>query len=410
MNILIVNTFHFFGGGDSTYTFNLADMLQQKGHEVAFFAMQDGRNLPDPNSDFFVNHIDFKELNQSKSIFTGFKVASRVIYSRETRKKFAKVLDRFQPDIVHLQNIHGHIGPSVIFEAKKRNLPVVWTLHDYKMVCPNNHFSIDTTGEICEACRRNKYYQAIIKRCKKGSILASIMASIEAYAHRLMHLRERVDLFLTPSVFLRTKLLESGFSPSRVVHLPLFLPDEMFHGNIKDKGYLLFMSKLDPIKGIFPLLEACARVPKVNFIFAGCVEETVERHVQQVLPKNANYVGMKHGNELRKLLLGARAVILPSLWYENQPFTITEAFATGKPVIASDLGGMTELVQHDERGLLVQPGNVNALVEAIQLINRHPEKTRQMGRKAQDYARKEHGAKNHYQRLMQIYNNIIERE
>lgn len=410
MNILIVNTRHFFGGGDSTYTFNLADVLRQKGHEVAFFAMQDGRNLPDPNSDLFVSHIDFKELNQSKSIFTGFKVASRVIYSRETRKKFAKVLDRFQPDIVHLQNIHGHIGPSVIFEAKGRNLPVVWTLHDYKMLCPNTHFLIDTTGEICEACGLNKYYQAIIKRCKKGSILASIMASIEAYAHRLMHLRERVDFFLAPSVFLRTKLLESGFPPSKVVHLPLFLPDEMFHGNIKDKGYLLFMSKLDPIKGIFPLLEACARVPKVNFIFAGRVEETVERHVQQVLPKNANYVGMKHGNELRKLLLGARAVILPSLGYENQPFTITEAFAAGKPVIASDLGGMTELIQHGERGLLVQAGNVNALNEAIQLINRHPENTIKMGKNARKFVEEKFNSEKHYQELMKIYQMAMQKK
>lgn len=110
MRILLANTRHFYGGGDSTYTFNLADVLRQKGHEVAFFAMQDVRNLPDPNSDLFVSHIDFKELNQRKSIFTGFRVASRVIYSTEARQKFAKVLDRVQPDIVHLQNIHGHIS------------------------------------------------------------------------------------------------------------------------------------------------------------------------------------------------------------------------------------------------------------------------------------------------------------
>ena len=407
MNILIVNTRHFFGGGDSTYTFNLADVLRQKGHEVAFFAMQDGRNLPDPNSDLFVSHIDFKELNQSKSIFTSFKVARRVIYSRETRKKFAKVVDRFQPDIVHLQNIHGHIGPSVIFEAKKRNLLVVWTLHDYKMVCPNTHFLIDTTGKICEACGQNKYYQAIIKRCKKGSILASIMASIEAYAHRLMHLRERVDLFLTPSTFLRNKLLESGFSPSKIVHLPLFLPDEMFHGNIKDKGYLLFMSKLDPIKGIFPLLEACARIPKVNFIFVGYVEETVERHVQKVLPKNANYVGMKHGNELRKLLLGARAVILPSLWYENQPFSIIEAFAAGKPIITSGLGGMTELVKNSKGGLLVSPGDVQALAEAMEWIATHANQAKEMGQVARVYAMREHSVQKHYGRLIQIYERVL---
>lgn len=408
MNILIVNTRHFFGGGDSTYTFNLADMLRQKRHEVAFFAMQDGRNLPDPNSDLFVSHIDFKELNQSKSIFIGFKVASRVIYSRETRKKFAKVLDRFQPDIIHLQNIHGHISPSVIFEAKAREIPVVWTLHDYKLICPNTHFLIDTTGEICEACDRNKYYQAIIKRCKKGSILASIMASIEAYAHRLMRLRERVNLFLTPSVFLRTKLIARCFSPKKVIKLSYLLPDEMFNCVDSDEGYILFLGKFVPIKGIYPLLRACYLTDRVRLIMAGRIEEPLLRPLYSLIPSNAEYVGMKQGKELRKLILKARAIVVPSLWYENQPFSILEAFAAGKPVIASDLGGMTELVKNSHGGLLVPPGDVQALAEAMEWMTTHAKKAKEMGKAAREYALREHSAHKHYERLMQIYKRVLD--
>lgn len=407
MKVLFVNTRHYYGGGDSTYTFNLADVLRQKGHEVAFFAMHDERNLTDSNSDLFVSHIDFKELNRRKSIFTGFKVASRVIYSAEARQNFAKALDRFQPDIVHLQNIHGHITPSVIFEAKKRNLLVVWTLHDYKMICPNTHFLIDATNEICEACGNGRYYQAVLKRCKKGSLLASVMACVEAYAHRIMGLRNLPDFFLTPSAFLRNKLIERGFSPDKVIHVPLFLPDEMFNNGGHDGGYLLFIAKLDPLKGIYPLFEACRQVPEVRLKIAGRADDIIAAKLPSLLPPNAEYVGMKQGDELRKLLLGARAVVLPSLWYENQPFSITEAFAAGKPVIASDLGGMTELVKDGERGLLVPPGDVEALAEAMEWMVTHPEEANDMGKKARLYAQEEHAAEEHYKRLLQVYERVV---
>jgi glycosyltransferase involved in cell wall biosynthesis len=158
MRILLVNTRHYYGGGDSTYTFNLAGVLRAHGHEIAFFAMQDGRNLPDPNSDLFVSNIDFQELNKNKKLLNGLRVVTRVIYSREAREKFIQILKRFRPDIVHLQNIHAHITPSVILEAGKQGIPIVWTIHDYKLICPNSHFLIDATGEICEACGKGAYY------------------------------------------------------------------------------------------------------------------------------------------------------------------------------------------------------------------------------------------------------------
>ena len=407
MRILLVNSFHFYGGGDSTYTFNLANLLRSKGHKVAFFAMQDKRNIPDSNSDLFVSHIDFKELDRNKNLLTGLRVMRRVIYSTEARKKFSQMLERFHPDIIHFQNIHAHITPSVIFEAKKHGLPVVWTLHDYKLVCPNSHFLIDKKGKICEACSRNLYYQAIFKRCKKDSLLASAMAAIEAYAHRIMGLRNIVDFFLTPSVFLRRKLIDRGFPLEKVKHLPLFLTGDMFHDVNEDEGYLLFLGKLDPIKGIYPLLKACQNEEKIHLALAGRAEAPLINKLPEILPSNAKYVGIKHGDELRSLILRARAVILPSLWYENQPFSIIEAFAAGKPVIASDLGGMTELVKNSKGGLLVQPGNVQAIAEAMKWMATHGQQAKEMGQAAREYSMREHSAQEHYKRLMQIYDMVL---
>jgi len=407
MRILLVNTRHFRAGGDSTYTFNLADLLSSKGHVVAFFAMQDKRNIFDPNADIFVSHIDFRELNKNKNLLTGLRIMRRVIYSTEARKKFRQLLERFHPDIIHLQNIHAHITPSIIFEAKKRSLPVVWTLHDYKLVCPNSHFLIDAKGEICEACSRNFYYKAIFKRCKKDSILASAMAAVEASAHHIMGLRNMVDFFLAPSAFLRNKLIDRRFSPGKVKHLPLFVPDNMFNKGNKNKNYLLFLGKIEPIKGIFPLLNACKQAPEINLVIAGLVREPLASQLLKMLPPNAKYVGMKRGNELRRLLFESSAVVLPSLWYENQPFSIIESFAAGKPVITSDLGGMTELINNSKGGLLVPPGDVQALAEAMEWIATHAKQANQMGQAAREYAMREHSSQKHYERLMQIYMSVL---
>jgi glycosyltransferase involved in cell wall biosynthesis len=202
MRIILVNTRHYFGGGDSTDCFNLAELLRAKGHSVAFFAMSSRANLPDSNEDLFVSHIDFRAISHRMHPANCYRVLSRVIYFKEARDKFEKLIDRFRPDIVHLHNIHGHISPSVIFAAKKRGLPVVWRLHDYKLICPNSHYLVDATEEICEACGQGRYFQAIFKRCKKNSFLASAMAAGEAYLHQLMGICSKVDFFLPPSIFL----------------------------------------------------------------------------------------------------------------------------------------------------------------------------------------------------------------
>ena len=407
LRILLVNTYHFYGGGDSTYTFNLAELLRSKGHKVAFFAMRDERNLPDPNSDLFVSNIDFRDLNKSHGLTNGVRVLTRVIYSREARQKFSEIIDRFSPDIIHLQNIMGHISPSIILEARKRKIPVVWTLHDYKLICPNTHFLIDTTGEICEACTGGRYYQPVLKRCKKGSLLASSMASLEAYAHRFMKVREQIDAFITPSRFLRSRLITEGFNPTQVHYLPHFLSENMFQASFKNGNYLLFLGRLTPIKGIYILLEASQMVPEIRILLAGRVEEPLKSTMTEIMPDNVEYMGVVHGEELRHLLANSTALVMPSLWYENQPFSILEAFAYEKPVISSDLGGMKELVVHQERGILIPPGDASALAEAMLSIAESPREVFRMGANAREYAVAHHHPNVHYRQLMDIYAQVV---
>jgi glycosyltransferase involved in cell wall biosynthesis len=406
MKILFANSRHFYGGGDSTYTFSLAGLLKQHGHDVSFFAMEDDRNLDDPNKDLFVPFIDFRKLNQKKSLSTGFRVLGRAIYSHEARQKFSILLDRVRPDIVHLQNIHAHITPSVIFEAKQRGLPVVWTLHDYKLICPNSHLMVDVTGELCEACVGGSFLRAALNRCKKGSLLASGMAAAEALAHRFMGVKKNVDAFFAPSRFLVRKLRQGGFT-NGVHHVPLFIDYKSFQLADKDDGYILFFGRLDPIKGIYTLLEAAKKIPNVRIVCAGRIHEAEETRIKTQLGNGVEYVGFKTGEELRKLIRRCRGVAVPSLWYENQPFSILEAFATGKPVIASDLGGMSELVAHMERGLLVKPKDPEHLAKAMTWLAEHAAEAQKMGLAARTYVERAHSPDSHYEKVTGIYSRLL---
>jgi hypothetical protein len=166
-------------------------------------------NIPCEDEKYFVDYIDFREANDNKNLSTALSVVSRSIYSIQARENIARLLDRAKPDVAHLQNIHGHITPSIIFELSARSIPMFWTLHDYKLICPNTHLL--SHGHICELCKGSAFYQCLLNRCKKDSYSASLVATVEAYAHRVMHFRDNIDGFISPSNFLRTKFLEFGW-------------------------------------------------------------------------------------------------------------------------------------------------------------------------------------------------------
>jgi glycosyltransferase involved in cell wall biosynthesis len=405
--ILLVNNQHYYGGGNSTDYLNTAALLREKGHEVAFFAMDSSKNLADPNADLFVSHIDFQELHGHKNLANSLKVLARVIYSPEASRKFCRLLERFQPDLVHLHNIHHHLSPSIIYAARKRKIPVIWRLHDYKSICPNTHYLIDRTGEICEACGKGHYFSAIFRRCKKDSVLASAMAVLEKYAHDCLKIDRHIAYFLAPSRFLQGKYLQQGFPEQKLKYLPLFVPNEMFQSGGSDEGYFLFLGKVEALKGVFPLLEAARSLPQIRLLLAGGVREPLSGQLAGLLPPNAEFLGMKDRKGVQHLLAGARALIVPSIWYENQPFVILEAFAAGKPVIASDLGGMTELVKHGERGLLTPPRDAEALAGAMKRLWDDPAWAVEMGHQAQEYARERHSAQTCYRELEEIYQETL---
>ncbi len=406
MKILLVNTYHYMRSGDCAYNFRLADLLRSKGHEVFFFAMKHPLNQPCAQEKYFVDYIDYAELNGRKNLKNGLQVLSRSIYYGKARSNIRALFEDLKPDIVHIQNLHAHITPSILFEVKKFGLPVFWTVHDYKLVCPNSYNVIDRTGEICEACNGGAFYHAVLNRCKKNSLAASFTASAEAYVHSLLRIRNLVDKFISPSAFLAEKLLSNGFEGSKVEHLPLFLPPEYFDYTPGNEDYVLFFGRLEKTKGISTLLKAAGMARGVRVVIAGRSTPDFQEDYRRFGHGNVRFVGFQSGNELRTLVKNSAAVVVPSIWYENQPFSILESFAFGKPVIASDLGGIKELIGNNERGILFPRNEESALSDAMTRLTTDSGLAARTGLNAFKYAKEYHDQVYHYEHLIRIYEGV----
>lgn len=369
MRILQVNKFFYERGGADKYFLNLSRALEEAGHEVAFFSMVHPNNHPTPFSSYFVSRISFNE----GGWLDKFKAPGRIIYSLEAKRKFKKLVLDFKPDIIHIHNIYHQISPSILDVAGKYKIPVVMHLHDYKLVCPN--YQLFVNGKICEACKQRKYYKCFKKRCFKKSPAKSLLATIEMYFHHsiLKIYKKHINCFIAPSVFIKNKIEEFGWLPSKIKVIL-----NPFSSNLKtgEKGdltekedYLLYFGRLSPEKGLEMLIKAAAiSNSRLKFAGSGQDEDRLKK-IAEEYKVDAEFLGFKSGEELRLLILKARAVVIPSLWYENMPLSLLEALSLGKIVIASNIGGMPEIIKNGENGLLFNPGDINDLSNKIKLLD-----------------------------------------
>ena len=402
MRILNVNKFYYRKGGSETYFFDLARLLEEKKNEVIPFSMNDPKNIESVFESSFVPGADY---NLREGALKEIQKAMNVVYSREARRKMSRLIDKNPVDLVHLHNISHQLSPSIIREAGKRGLPVVWTLHDYKVVCPT--YLLFVNGAVCEKCENGKFYNVVLRKCNRGSALRSLTNCVEMYLHSVMGTFKSVSFFVSPSRFLMDKIVEMGVDEKRVVHVPYFLRTEEYEPLYKDEGYFAYVGRLSKEKGIMTLLDAARRLGKCNLKIVGGGElrdEVLE--ASRDIP-GIELAGHLSGERLRDVWRKASFVVVPSEWYENLPYSILESFAMGKPVIGSRIGGIPELVVDGESGLLFDPGNSKELAEKIAFLQERPELRQKMGRNAREKAEKELGADAHYSRLSDIYRKAI---
>ncbi len=404
MKILLINKYFYPKGGSETLFFSQADLLKKNGHDVCFFSMQHPKNLKDSCDPYFLPHVDY---DQPGSLQDRIKAAGRLLYSKTAQKKIEALIQQEKPDIVHLHNIHHQISPSILPVLKKHRIPVVMTLHDYKMVCPV--YTLFRDGQVCEDCSGKKYIHCLRHRCTKHSLSKSLLNTLEMYLHHLLlNIYSQVDVFLSPSRFLAVKAAEMGFAP-KIQLLPNFIDlDNVSPVYTWEEKAVAYFGRLSPEKGIPVLLDAFKGLDLECWIFGdGPERPRLEAMVHKNGLANIRFFGHLDREKLHRHLKKAMFVVLPSLWYENHPYAAAEAFALGKPVVASRIGGLPELVRDDQTGMTFEPGKAEDLRQKILHMLSNSARISAMGKKARAYAEETLGPESHYKKLLELYQKLI---
>ncbi|MFH0926568.1 MAG: glycosyltransferase family 4 protein [bacterium] len=400
MKILLINKFLYPKGGDAVTTLNTGELLTKQGHEVTFWGMQHPLNPSYPYKDLFVSHVDFHNKN---GIYQQLKTSFNILYSFEAKNKIEKLIKIKKPDIIHLHNFAHQISPSILNVFKKYSIPSVMTMHDYKLVCPS--YTMLLNGIPCEKCKKGNFYFCLVNKCTKNSCLKSLISTIELYLHhKILNIYGLVNTYISPSKFLKSKCEEMGLK-QKIEYLPNFVNAEEYKPSYNwSEGSILFFGRLSEEKGLFTLVEAIKGLDiKLKIIGEGLIKETLEKRVKNKGIDNVQFLGYKTGEELKNEIRNSMFVVLPSEWYENNPRSVIEAFALGKPTIGAKIGGIPELVRDNQTGLTFEPGDSNDLRSKIECLFNSPEKIVAMGKNARAFVEKELTAEKHYTKLIEIY-------
>lgn len=408
MKILIVNKFHYIKGGSETYYFGLGDLLEKNGHEVVYFSMKDEKNRPCAQEKYFVDNVDF---NAPMGKIKLLKTAAKMLYSREAKKKFRQLILAEKPDIIHLNIFQSQLTGSIVDVAYKYHIPIVYTAHDLKSICPN--YQMLNHGKVCELCLHGKYSNCFKTSCMKDSKLKSLLATLEAREYKRRKTYRKLSLIITPSEFYKKKIEEADIANCPIIHMPNFLPfDTEYKATNKIGDYFLYFGRLSREKGILTLIEAFAAANTdlpLYIVGTGPEQGEIEKRIIELdIADKVKLLGFKQGEELKNLVENCRCVCLPSEWYENGPYSIMEAMAAGKPAIVSTYGGLPEMVEDGVNGYTVPACDVDKLSEALAKINGLPaEEIFAMGQAAVEKAKRCFDSEKYIEELMQEYKELI---
>lgn len=403
MKILLVNKFFYLKGGSEYVFFEEGKLLESRGHKVVFFSMQNPKNLPSEHKGYFTSNVDYEKGKLKDKI----DAALKLLYSFEAKRKIEQLIKQERPDIAHLHNIYHQISPSILHSLKKYRIPIVMTLHDYKMVCAS--YLLFADGRPCEACMGERYYNCFLKACVKDSRAKSFLNTIEMYLHhKMLRIYGLVDVFISPSKFVKHKLERMAFK-RKIIHLPNFIKcDEIINPQFSaGEKSIVYFGRLSPEKGLFTLLKAVKGLDVVlKIIGVGPAEESLRLKAKNEKLTNINFLGYMIGEELKDEIAKSMFAVLPSECYENNPRSVIEAFALGKPVVGARIGGIPELVKDKVTGSTFKAGDVKDLREKIEQLINSPDKITEMGKNARAFVEQELNPEKHYQRLMEIYRRI----
>jgi glycosyltransferase involved in cell wall biosynthesis len=397
----MVHSFHHPRGGDTTYTRDLSELLVGAGHEVVPLAMRHPDNEPSPYEARYPSWVDMRDARGS---LDRARAMLGMVWSPEAAACARALARQLRPDVAHVQHIHRHLTPSVLAALRKERIPIVWTVHDYELVCPSG--LLFTQGRPCDRCLGHRYHQAVLHRCKWEQALPSLAVALEKQVHRMAGVWELVDRFLCPSQHLARTLVRFGVPAHRVEHLANPMAPERLPASEQAGEGWFYAGRLAEEKGVQVALDAARRLPGRPLTICGGGPMEPALRAQAASMPWVRFLGHQPRAEVTRLLAGARAVVVPSLWPENFPYAVLEAQRAGRAVVASRIGGIPEQIDHGRDGLLVPAGDSVALARAVGELLEDPSLALRLGHAGRARIERERSPRAHLDAVLQVYGQV----
>ena len=385
MKVLVVHNYYQQPGGEDAACEQERQLLERAGHKVVFYR----------RSNHEIEHL------------TGWRrlqLSVDTIWNGSSRRDFLALLERERPDVVHVHNTFVVISPSIFSACQQAGVPVVQTIHNYRLFCPAATFFRD--GRICEECLEHGLWRSVRHACYHQSHSATaVVALMIAVNRRRNTWPGKVDRIIALTRFSRQKMVEAGLPEEQVIVKPHFVYPDPGQG-VGPRDYALFVGRLSPEKGVNVALTAWSKLQKpIPLLIAGGgpEREALEDQAHRAALTQVTFLGLIPRAETLAAIQAARFLVFPSEWYEGFPMTICEAFACGTPVICSRLGAMAELVEDGLMGLHFTPGDAAELAEKVAWAWDHPIEMREMGKAARREFEAKYTAEGNYPILMDIY-------
>lgn len=403
-SLLAVNNYYYHRGGAEVLFFEHNKLLERCGWEIVPFAMHHPRNVSTPWSAYFPDEIEF---GAQYTAYRKIVSAARVLYSRQAQHLIEKVIAASRPSIAHVHNIYHHLSPAILPAIRRAGIPVVMTLHDLKLACPA--YTMMLNGQPCERCRHGQLYNVMLNRCIKQSRALSSLVFAESVLHRALGSYENnVSVFIAPSRFMLSKMVEWGWPQNKFEYVPNFVDVGRIAYDAAPGSSFVYVGRLDALKGIGTLIQAAALAGQRLIIVGSGPDEVRLRRLGEELGADVVFAGHQSREAVAALVRFARAVVLPSEVNENAPLSILEAYAAGRPVIGSRIAGIPELIRDGETGYLFDPGDPQGLAERLLLIARHPDSVvSEMGRRGREWVERDFSTGAYLERMLSIYMRLL---
>ena len=418
MNIILANYRYYLSGGPETYLFGITRLLEERGHTVIPYSVRSPLNRETPYARYFPHgksdagdaYLD----SVRKSPGNVARLLSCAFFNREAYRNLRRLINDTSPDVVYVLQQVNALSPSVFKAAHDAGVHLVHRLSDFNMMCPR--FDCLCDGEPCTSCIQGDYSKASSRRCFHGSRAATEVRIASMRFHRARGYFSYVDDFVCPSSFTASLLERSGTPREKIHVIPTFAPACGKGGGLSDGDpYALYLGRLSPEKGVHLLIEALRDHPSVRLKIAGAIRDAYARSlvrmvVEAGMSDRIMFLGLVEGDDKERLIEGSVCLVCPSVWYENTPNTVLEAYAHGKPVIAFDIGCMPEMIEDGVTGTVVPLRDLDALGFAVERYLADPRYALTLGENARQTARQRYSAEQHLDRLLEILGADIRQE